>query len=142
MSSELAKLKSAAEKVGGKVERVDVKVGGETIPFFFKRIGYLKAREIVAIPMEFSPMLDDEHPAQVTVNPSKVPERNVRLIAESLVDEEGNPYATVAEIGALPAELGDALFAAAEKVNAIGKEALANAEKNSAATASGSSSSS
>lgn len=144
MNPQFAKLQALAKKAGaGAIEPVDITIGDLTERFYFRRIGYLRARELVAMAMEMVTITDEsgETKTNAVFNPSKMPERNLILISESLVDENGNPYATKAEIAGLPPEIGDKLFEAAERVNAIKDGAVAEKEKNSEATDYGSTSS-
>ena len=146
MNASLQDMQELSAEVGPEIEAVEITIGSKTKKFHFRRVPYLRARQIVSAPMKFSPPSKDaagnDVPASVTIDPDKIPDRNVTLIFESLVDADGKPFMDKKAIEKLPPKLGDELFKAAEKVNALNDEAAEDAVKNSAATGDDNSSSS
>lgn len=149
----LARLKKLSATKGGATPKpVEITIGekkdkdgnvvdpGTTDTFYFRRLGFLRARELQATGFHLVPS-EDGKAMRAELDPSKLPKRNIKLIEESLVDENGKPFITADEIALLDPELGDKLQAAAEKVNAVGNDAVEVAEGNSEPTASASSSS-
>lgn len=140
----LEQLKSLAEKAGPAVTAVDIEVYGEKKTFYFKRISFLRAREIGAEPMQVTIAKDGPTDKKgnpipvVSIDPAKMPHRNLTLVYESLCDKDGNHYAEEKTIANLPPDLGDKLFEAASKVNGMGgEEAIETAKKSSSPTDSG-----
>jgi hypothetical protein len=138
MNTSLQDLNELASEVGPEITPVEITIGKKTKTFHFRRVSYLRARQIVSGPMKFNPPSKDadgnEVAANVSIDPDKMPTRNVSLIYESLVNADGTPFMNLKDIEKLPPQLGDKLFAAAEKVNALNDAAVEDAVKNSEAT--------
>ena len=133
MHPAFAKIKKLSDKLGPNITPVEITVGGETETFNFKRLPYGLAKQLATLTFEFKPGEDGES-GVIVHNPQLVGARDIKLIFESLVDDQGKQFLTEDEIAALPIELCNELFKAATKVNAMNSEAIGDATKNSKAT--------
>jgi hypothetical protein len=143
MHPSLEKIRRQTEKAGPAVTELPITIGDSTETYRFRRIAYQRAKEISSLPMDVIPASEDgpkdangNPTISVVINPAKVATRDTTLIFESLVDDDSKPFLTMEEIAALPPDLGQKLFEAAAKANGMNDGAVADATKNSKATAS------